>query len=242
MNKRQNKLRLLSLIIFTLGILIGMAIAGGIVWGDLEASLFDSSINANSSLRSLKCPIAITTDEVGLIRATLKNPTDREKSYYVRAHISEGYVSLKREINQQIPVAPGEKGKVSWEIYPEDAAYNRVVLFRVYVNASYPVPSQGNFCGVLVLDIPWFTGNQFFLLLLVLSLAGIISGRWLWQKANPHKTQDSSSMGNAMNALIVIVYGAILSGYIGLWILGILLFAVSVLMIGVILGRYVPSI
>ena len=240
MNKRQNKLRFLSLTIFTLGILIGMAIAGGIVWGDLEASLFDSSINANSTLRSLKCPIAITTDEVGIIHATLKNPTDREKSFYVRAHISEGYVSLKREINQQITVAPGEKGKVFWEIYPEDAAYNSVVLFRAYVNASYPVPSQGNFCGVLVLDIPLLSGSQFFLLLLVLSLAGILSGRWLWRIANPKRNENSASMGNAMNALATIVFGSILTGYLGWWILGILLFAVSVLMIGVILGRFVP--
>lgn len=242
MNKRQNKLRFLSLVIFTLGTIIGMAVAGGIVWGDLEASLFDSSINANSTLRSLKCPIAITTNEVGTIQATLKNPVEREKKFYVRAHISEGYVSLKREINQQIPVAPGEKETVLWEIYPEDAAYNRVVLFRVYVNASYPVPSQGNFCGVLVLDIPWLTGNQFFYLLLGLSLAGIIGGRWLWRAANPVMNENTASMGNAMNALVVIVYGAILTGYVGMWILGILLFAVSVLMIGVILGRYVPSI
>ena len=163
-----------------------MAIAGGIIWGDIETSVFDSSIKAKSSLR-LNCPVAITTDEVGKISATVENQWIEEKKFYVRAHISEGYVSLNREINQQIPVAPGEKGKVSWEIYPEDAAYNRIILFRAYVNPSYPVPSQGNFCGVLVLDIPFLTGTQIFLLML-----GLQSGLHYWRQSNLAEDQPTN--------------------------------------------------
>jgi len=241
MQKRVKTLRIISLLMFSIGILAGMAVGGGIIWSDLEASLFDSSIGAKSSLR-LSCPVAITTHEVGKVSATLKNSTDKEKNFYVRAHISEGYVSLKREVNQQIPVAPGEKEKVSWEIYPDDAAYNRIILFRAYVNPSYPIPSQGNFCGVLVIDIPALTGTQFFILMLGLSLAGIIGGSAMWQKIHRPMTEYIRSMTNALNALAVIIFGAILSGYLGIWILGILLFATSILMMGVIIGRYIPSI
>jgi hypothetical protein len=240
MDKGKKSQRVISLIIYSFGIILGMAIAGGIVWSDLEASLFDSAIKAKSTL-SLSCPVAITMNEVGTITATLKNPVDREKNFYVRAHISEGYVSLKREINQQIPVAPGEKEKVSWEIYPEDAAYNRIILFRAYVNASYPVPSQGNFCGVLVLDIPGLTGMQFFILMLGLSLALIIGGMAYWRKINQPMDKNIESMTNAMIALAAIIYGAIIVSYLGIWILGILLFAISILMIGVIFGRYIPA-
>ncbi len=237
MDKRQKTLRVVSFIIYTIGIILGMAIAGGIIWSDLEASLFDSSINAKSSL-SLSCPVAITTHEAGKISATLKNPVDREKNFYVRAHISEGYVSLKREINQQILVAPGEKEKVSWEIYPQDAAYNRIILFRAYVNPSYPLPSRGNFCGVLVLDIPLLTGTQFFLLMLGLSLAGIIGGSAIWRKVNRPMNKNIRSMSNAMTALAVIIFSAIVAGYSGIWILGLLLFAAAILMMGVMLGKY----
>lgn len=236
--KQKKLLRVAGLLIYSIGILLGMAIAGGIIWGDLEASLFDSSIKAKSSVR-LNCPVAITTHEVGEITATLKNPVEREKEFYVRAHISEGYVSLKREIDQQIPVAPGEKGFVSWEIYPEDAAYdNRIILFRAYVNPSYPVPSQGNFCGVLVFDIPVLTGTQLFLFLLGLSLACVIIGSMLWRKANQPMNKNTRSMTNALYALAIIIFSAIAAGYFGIWILGILLIASSILMIGIVFGRY----
>ena len=103
MIKNNRLLHWLSLLIFSIGILIGMAVAGGIIWGDIEASIFDSSIKAKSALR-LSCPVLITTNEAGKISATLKNLEDREREFYVRAHISEGYVSLMREIDQQIPV------------------------------------------------------------------------------------------------------------------------------------------
>ena len=237
MNNRKKSLRGISLILYSIGILIGMAVGGGIIWGDLEASLFDSSIKPKSSL-SLSCPVVITTNEVGKVSATLKNPVEREKKFYVRAHISEGYVSLKREIDQQIPVAPGEKGRVYWEIYPEDAAYDRIILFRAYVNPSYPVPSQGNFCGVLVLDIPFLTGTQILMLLLGMSLACIIGGSVLWNKANHPMSEDIRSLTNAMYALAIIIFGAILAGYLGVWILGIVIFASSILLIGIIFGRY----
>jgi hypothetical protein len=208
----------------------------------LEASLFDSSITAKSTLRGLKCPVVITTNEVGIVSATISNPSDREKNFYVRAHISEGYVSLKREINQQIPVESQGKGKVEWEIYPEDAAYRRIVLFRVYVNPSYPIPSQGNFCGVIVLDIPGLSGAQFYYLIVGVALAGVIGGIFFWQRVNRPMNRNQRSMTNAMIGLAAIVLGAVLAGHFGVWILGVLLFATAILMIGVIAGRYIPSI
>jgi hypothetical protein len=237
MNNRNKSLRGLSLTLYSIGILIGMAVGGGIIWGDLEASLFDSSIKPKSSL-SLSCPVVITTNEVGKVTATLKNPVEREKKYYVRAHISEGYVSLKREIDQQIPIPPGGKGKVYWEIYPEDAAYDRIIFFRAYVNPSYPVPSQGNFCGVLVINFPFLTGAQILVLLLGISLACIIGGSLLWNKANHPMNEHVRSLTNAMYTLAIIIYGAILAGYLGVWILGIVIFASSILLIGIIFGRY----
>ena len=241
MEKRQKSLRVASLIIYIAGIILGMTIAGGIVWSDLEASLFDSSIKAKSSL-SLRCPVVITTHESGVVTAILKNPTEREKNFYIRAHISEGFVSLKREIDQQIPVAPGEKGEASWGIYPEDAAYNRIILFRAFVNASYPLPTQGNFCGVLVVDIPLVTGAQLFILILGIYLACLVGGMAIWKKANRPMNKNVQSITNAMIALGVIIFGTIAAGYFGQWILGVLLFAVSILLIGIIVGRYFSSI
>ncbi|HBX69732.1 MAG TPA: hypothetical protein DEH25_10255 [Chloroflexi bacterium] len=243
MEKKQKLIGVVSLLIFALGITLALVIAVGIVWGDFEAALFDPGISADSTLRGFRCPVAITTHEVGKISATLKNSTDRDKSFYVRAHITEGYVLFKREINMQVPVAAGDKEQISWEIYPEDAVYHRLVLFRVYVNASYPDPSRGNLCGVLVVDFPGLTGGQLFILSVALSLAAVIGGRYFWRKSNPNiNSKNAKSVSSAITGLAFMVYFTMLIGYLGLWIFGVLLVAITVLMIGVILGRFVFAI
>jgi len=241
MIKRKKALRIFSLLLFSIGIILSIAIAGGIIWGDLEASLFDSSIRTKNSLR-LSCPVAITSNEVGTVSVTLKNPIDREKTFNVRAHISEGFVTLKREINQQVQVVPEGKEKISWEIYPKDAAYGRIVLFRVFINASYPVPTQGNSCGVLFFDIPWLTGTQLFILLLGLSIGCIILGKVIWRKLTPKNDDTGQGIHNATNILVLIIYVAIILGFFGFWILGLLVFVASILMLGAIIGRYIPSV
>ena len=237
METRDQKRNITSLLIYSIGILTGMAIAAGLIWSDLEASLFDSGISP-ASLLQLNCPVAISTHETGMISATIENPTEKEKSFFMRTHISEGYLSLMREIKGQVSVPPDDKETISWEIFAEDAVYDRVVMFRIYINPSYPLPSQGNFCGVLVLDIPWLTGTQFFITLLVISLAAVIGGSILWRKANPRMTENTQSLTNAMNALALIIFGMIAISYYGLWVLGIVFFAISILLMGIILGRF----
>jgi hypothetical protein len=237
MKKNQKTLRMFSLIIFSIGIIIGMVIAGGIVWSNLEASLFDAGISPASNLY-LNCPVAITTKEIGKVSASIKNPVDREKDFFVRTHIAEGYLSLLREINQTVTVASNGAEKLSWEIYPEDAVYDRIVMLRVYVSPSYPIPSQGNFCGILVLNISGLTGMQFFYLLLGISLAGVIVGVLLWGKSGHPNDNHTQSLRNALFTLAIFVFGTILIGYFGYWGLGILSFAISILLIGIILGRF----
>ena len=233
-NKKQRRI---SLLIYAIGILIGMAIAAGIIWSDLETSLFDSAVSPESALR-LDCPVAITKGETGKISATIANATEKEKNFFIRTHISEGYLSLMREITQHVSVAPDARETVTYEISAEDAVYDRVVMFRIYINPSYPLPSQGNFCGVLVLDFPWLSGIQIFYASLVLSLAGVIGGSILWRKANPNMTEVTYSLTNAMTALSVIIFLMIAISYFGLWVLGIAFFAISILLMGIILGRF----
>ena len=93
-----------------------------------------------------------------------------------------------------------------------------------------------------LLDIPLLTGTQFVLLMLGLSLAGIIGGSAIWRKANRPTNKNIQRTTNAMHALAIIIFSAIVVGYFGFWILGLLLFAASILMMGVMLGGYIPSV
>jgi multidrug efflux pump subunit AcrB len=49
---------------------------------------------------------------------------------------------------------------------------------------------------------------------------------------------DMRSLTNGMYALAIFVYATVLASFWGFWILGVILFAASLLLIGIIFGRY----
>ena len=54
-------LRVLSVILFAVGVILGLAVAGITIWANLEASLFDTGMSGDASLR-LHCPVVITAN------------------------------------------------------------------------------------------------------------------------------------------------------------------------------------
>ena len=92
---------------------------------------------------------------------------------------------------------------------PEDAAYDRIIFFRVYVNAKYPYPSMGGSCGIILLDWWGLTGNQI-LAIMILAFIGFTGiGYFLWKVSTSHKTGHAWNVINSMIALAVIIfYGA----------------------------------
>ena len=91
--------RVLSVVLFSIGALLGVVLVGITVWADFEAILFDPGIREDTRLGSLRCPVMITSEETGVIRARVKNTLDRPTDLFIRAHISHGYVTLMREVN-----------------------------------------------------------------------------------------------------------------------------------------------
>ena len=138
--------------LLTLGILFGFVLCGLIVWGDLEASIFTNGVNGDSSVKNLKCPVMITSNETGTISVVLKNPAEKDSDRFLRTSVTEGHTTLVRETKTKVPLPANGKQKVEWKIYPEDAAFKRVVLFQVYVSAKYPYPSMSGYCGIIKVD------------------------------------------------------------------------------------------
>jgi len=218
-------------------ILLSFALSSAIIWGDLEASLFTSGINPDSRLKNLNCPVLITSSEVGTVYTVIKNPTNKDSERYLMAFVSEGYASLVREIRTKVPIPASGKQKVEWKIYPEDAAFERVVLFRVYMNAKYPYPSMGGNCGVIRIDFPWLTGNQIFAALVGITLVSMASGTALWEYGIRPANNKTRNRTNAVYFLLGTLIVAGILGYVGMWVFGIMALAVAVILLGVIVFR-----
>jgi hypothetical protein len=231
--------RALGVLIFAVGVFFGMALLGVAVWGDLEASLFDTSMRADASLATLRCPVMMTGKEIGRVSATLENPLERPVTFTIRAHISQGYVTLMRETNSKLPLEPGETQTLEWTVTPDDAAYGRLVLIRVRVSAKYPLPSRDASCGILVVDLPYFKGNQITALALAASILSMIVGAGLWVLANRPLRGLAREVTRAMIVLATSILVGLVLGLLGQWLLGILLLAITVLLIAAIIGYLV---
>ncbi len=165
-----------SLILFAAGILSGLILISLATWADQEASLFELTSAYDKNLSSLRCPLMIARDEESSISVTVKNPSTYTVNPPTTAHITSGYVLLINEFMENPSLPPGGEVFFSWPIESADAAYNTLVLARVFVERSYPLPSRTNSCGVLVLPFGGIPGQAVSAFLVLLSLAGMTLG------------------------------------------------------------------
>ena len=239
MNSKNKTIRILGVLIFSAGVLLGMALFGIVVWGDFEAAMFDPSIKRDAPLATLRCPVMMTKTETGTVSATFTNPLERPIELYTRAHITEGYVTLMREVNTKLPLDPGETKPLQWTVTSDDAAFGRLILVKVTVNRKYPLPSRQGTCGILVVDLPYFTGNQIFAFTLAASLLSMVAGAGLWVVANRPLRGPGLDVTRAMGVLAGSVLTGTIVGLRGSWMFGGLIFVFTVLLIGAVIGYFV---
>lgn len=220
-----------AVLLFAASALVALILFGIVVISDLEGATFDPAIRGGASLSSLRCPVFISTSESGVVRARIDNPLDRPVQYLVRVHVSQGFVTLFRRIDYQVPLDPGESQTLRWEISDADAAYGWLVLVKVLQSASYPLPSRSGSCGVPVVPVPFLTGTQFFGLLFGASVVGMGAGIALWRAAGRAAGQMRYGVGNAMIALgIALVAGTFVSLVVS-WLPGLVLLTGTLLMV-----------
>ena len=215
--------RTLGAMLFTLGFLIGLVVFVGAVWADFEAAMFDTAIKGDESLRPVRCPVIITGDETGTISAAFHNPLDRLVKYFVRTHISRGFVTYMREDKELLPVEPGETERLEWTVTADDAAYGRVILVKVLLMANYPLPSRQATCGILTLDVPYLSGKQLLTLAVAASLVCMALGGGLWfQASRPVDEGFPKELARGMAALAGSVVVGMIVAFLGPWLLGLI--------------------
>lgn len=218
-------------LIFALGLVAGLALAGIAIWGDLEAALFDSSIREEASL-DLRCPIMITSRQVVSVTASFNNPTDKPIVLIARAHISLRHVTLMREEDKQISLAPGETQTLAWQVSADDAAYRRLILVKVRSFRYHPLPAREGACGIFVTHLPAPNGDQIVILMFLVSVLGLIAGLGLWLAAGRSTNKAAPDASRAMGLLAGLVLFALLAGLAGWWLAGLAAIAITVLLLG----------
>ncbi len=234
---RRRVFRSVGCVLFALGLVLGVVFFGSAVWADIEAFLFDASLDADSGVTTLRCPVILTAAEVGEISATFTNPLDRAIQPRLVFHVTDGFISLMREEAVYLKLEPGEARKLSWQVTTQNAAWGYFVLARVYLQRFYPLPSRTSTCGILALDISSLTGAQVVVLIIVSTAILLCLGYALWQASyRPLEGRRLQEARGRVALMVLIGLGTIL-GVSGLWFPGLVCLIVLVLLVVVLLAR-----
>jgi len=228
MKTGKKTMRLLGILLFWVGVLLGMALATGAVWADLEAAFY-GFVEMGDKPLNLKCPVFVTAAEPGQFASTFKNPNDKQMELMVRTDVS-GHGGIRTE-RTTVTLAPRGKEKVRWPVTPRDVDLGYFIFARVSSFPAYPLPFREATCGMLFIRTTSLSGNQIFVLSVAVSLLSMAAGLVLWQVSNrPLKGQTISATW-AMRVQAAIVVIGMFVAFQGWWALGIITIVLMVLMI-----------
>jgi hypothetical protein len=210
-----------GLVLFIIGVLSGLILISLTTWAGQESAFFEPTSAYDKGLPGLHCPLMIANDQESSISVTLKNPSSYQVSPLTRAHITSGFVLLIDEYSDTPPIPPGGETTRSWKITPADAAYKSLVMARVFVERSFPLPSRTGACGVLVLPFGGIPGEAVALGLVLVSLAGMGLGVFFWWKDRLTFSTRQQELYSSMIAITAISCVGFLSILINVWLLGL---------------------
>jgi hypothetical protein len=230
-----------SIFLFSLGLLIGLFLWTGSVWADLEGYMFQPATHAKRTEFNLQCPTLITPSDFGIISIGIENSYDKDVRKVVRGYKSLGYVIYIASDETSLELKPGESEVVHWYIYPEDAAWDRFVLFRVNIISSRGVSLTTASCGVMLINVPYLKSNQFFLLALLLGTLLIGTGIYFMYKSSLLKGKKEFYFERLMLALTIILIIGSLLAYFDQWIVGGIILVAMYLFLVVIISHYLQK-
>jgi hypothetical protein len=224
---KTNSLRILSRVLFFLGVAMGLALAVVAIWNNLESTHYYFRGVKHAPFPGLQCPLMIAPTEKGRVTAVFHNPNAEEDNFLYRAEIS-GKSSMTRQVEGEIAVPPHGSKSIRLTVDANDVDLLFFILVKLTILPNAIHPSQEAICGMLVIDVLGLTGTQITIIALLLSLFGIAIGWGLWQRTGGKARRD---MPRVVQALGIVVISTMSTAYMGWWVLAIALSVIAFLLI-----------
>ena len=215
-------------LIYAVGLIFALGLALAAIWGDYEALSYFYTGAVYGPFGGLHCPALMTHAEVVPISATFDNPTDKTIEPFYQVKISG--VAALRTIEKQLQVPPHSSATIQWTVDANDIDVGSFVMTKLTVLPFAGNPAREATCGMLVLNLGNLTSAEVLPVGLGIGLVGIVLGLTLREgNAQPDSPQEAS-LRNGMRATGVAVLLALLTGFLGAWILGLIFSAITILM------------
>lgn len=210
-------------IIFYIGVVFGLLLTGIAVWADLEAAVYGFDRTGGERLGTLACPILMTVNETSSFSVKVTNTTNEKLFPNIKTDVTTRLMPVSSYT--PIVLEVGESKRVDWTIGPENLELGQFIFVRARVYGTYPLPNRENTCGVFIVNLPT-NGNVITWILVGFSLLGIVVGRY-----GVIELQNRRVDILLINLLAALVVAGIITSFMGWWIQGVIVIAVSFLLI-----------
>jgi hypothetical protein len=222
----------LGQLVFLIGILSGMLLSGMFVWVNLEHYLYGFDSLHGRPIRTLKCPLIMTTSETGKVRVSFKNDLDQTSEFNLRADFSTSTGGIE-STRSKVSIEPGKTQQYEWEVTSDNVTRHIFIFAKVFAYAAYKLPFREASCGIWVVNVPYLTGQQIFILLFTLTLVGITIGQVLLELSDRAIRDNRLNIHRLMRFwafLVLLDLFACLQG----WLLPGIILLIAIVLIGVI--------
>ncbi len=225
--------RTIGTVVFLTGLAIGLALALAPIWGDYEGMSYFSSGGAYAAFDGLRCPILAARSDVTTITATLENPGNKQVEPYYEVVISG--VSATRSIDGHIVVPPHSSRTAQWTVNANDIDLGFFIMIKMDILPLPGSPAREGTCGIVVLNLGPLNGSQILGLGLALALGGMVVGLAVREGTGQSTSSRDLSVRNGLRTAGVTTCLAMLTGFLGWWLIGFILGAITVLLVVVLL-------
>jgi len=215
-----------AIFIFVVGILLGVSLNAILAWAGLEAAFYPFQYLPGEPFDGLICPPLMTTHETGTIRIDVKNPSKEVILPIIRIDISAYGMPDTREV--QVKVGPGETQQIEQKVTAQNVDWGRFIFAKVYRYIAFPLHEANATCGIFVIDAPVLNGNQIYVIWLALVLIFTPAGLWMWSALL--SAESGGKVLNSAKALAVLVLGGLFFSVQGVWVVGLISLALTLLM------------
>lgn len=242
--------RLIGAIFFIIGSLFSIGFNSLAVFGDLNAASFwgdtynalayDRSRPTRANLFRFSCPVLLSPNEEGTIRAIFRNPHQEAVEILVIGIVSEYDFRSYRELSDTLLIEPRGRQDFRWNISQADRVEANFILNRVFLmnqDKPVPYPARTTACGVIVVDTLGLKVSTIVAFLTATSLVGLLLGSvflYSYRKPGDH---DSNQLVFGLSLFAVISVVCLVANLLGWWVMGGLILLFDILLGGTIFSN-----
>ncbi len=220
----------LGTLLFFIGTVIGLSLAGIMTWGEMEANLAITLPDAKGL--QISCPLMLAYDETGTVQALIVNDTEKEIKPVVKAGFGQPDSLAQQRIEETHILAARKSQTLQWSIDASQSAFGRIIPVNIIQSRYSRNPPRWGACSVLLFSLFGLNGVTSLSLIIGTSLLLLAAGTYIAYPVLIARGDAMKSLSQVGGLLAFLTIIALISALFRWWGLSILIEAISLIALG----------